>query len=169
MRDRFFTGTLILLVLFGCGILFKADSQAQWTLPKFHVCVKVTSDDENTKTLIESYINRELRSLGDVKVVTSMDTSHFLKVVAAERDSHWHKTGSVAIAVCFYRYSNIPEFYIKPDLLEMWQDLYISSMYTEPRVLSLLYPKKDLRRACEYITAIMDQEKFEPMRKIFNR
>ena len=70
MNNRFFIGTLILLVLLSCGILFKADSQAQPELPKFKVAVRV-NDLVNIvhKAEVESAIKRELRSLDDVQIV----------------------------------------------------------------------------------------------------
>lgn len=40
---------------------------------KFRVEVSVNCDDEGTKRLIESYIKRELRSLGDIVVSKTLD------------------------------------------------------------------------------------------------
>ena len=50
--------------------------------PKFWVNVKVTCDDAMLVSEIESYLKRELRSLGDVKISNSND--HVLSVVVVE-------------------------------------------------------------------------------------
>lgn len=70
MNNRFLIGILILLVLLSCGILFKADSQAQPEPPRFKVAVRV-NDLVNIvhKADVESAIKRKLRSLDDVQIV----------------------------------------------------------------------------------------------------
>ena len=55
MKNRFFKGTLILLVLLTCGILIKADSQIQ-TPPKFKVAVYVQCDNQVHQTQVEGAI-----------------------------------------------------------------------------------------------------------------
>ena len=70
MKNRYFTGTLILFVLLTCGILIKADSQIQPAPPKFKVAVSVACDENQAhQTLLEAAIKRELRSFGDVEIV----------------------------------------------------------------------------------------------------
>ena len=70
MKNRYFTCTLILLVLLTCGILIKADSQIPQAWPKLKVGVHVQcSNNQNVQSLIESHIKSELRSLGDVEIV----------------------------------------------------------------------------------------------------
>lgn len=70
MNNRFFIATLILLVLLSCGILFKADSQAQLTPPKFKVAVRVQCSDNIAHQLeVEGAIKRELRTFEDVQIV----------------------------------------------------------------------------------------------------
>ena len=70
MKNRIFIGTLILLVLLSCGILFKPDSLAQPEPSKFKVAVRV-NDLANIvhKAEVESAIKRELRSLDHVQIV----------------------------------------------------------------------------------------------------
>ena len=70
MNNRFFIGTLILLVLLSCGILFKADSQIQTSPTKFKVAVRVMCL-ENTvhQAEVEGAIKRELRTFEDVQIV----------------------------------------------------------------------------------------------------
>lgn len=69
MKNRYFTGTLILLVLLSCGILIKADSQIPQAWPKFKVGVHITCDNQAHQSQVEGAIKRELRSFGDVQIV----------------------------------------------------------------------------------------------------
>ena len=69
MKNRYFTGTLILLVLLTCGILIKANSQIPLALPKFRVAVNVECDNQAHQSQVEGAIKRELRSYGDVQIV----------------------------------------------------------------------------------------------------
>ncbi len=70
MKNRYFTGTLILFVLLVCGILFKADSQIQPAPLKFKVAVSVDCKvNPAHQSLIEGIIKRELRSFEDVQIV----------------------------------------------------------------------------------------------------
>ena len=92
----------ILMVLFVITT-FRGYTEQQ-TLPetnRFKVLVAVECDDENTKTLIESYINRELRSLGDVLIASQdMFPTHRLQIIAIEltKGVTKHKTGGIAIS-----------------------------------------------------------------------
>ena len=70
MNNRFFIGTLILLILLSYGILFKSDSQAQLTPTKFKVAVRVQGSDNIAHLLeVEGAIKRELRTFEDVQIV----------------------------------------------------------------------------------------------------
>ena len=70
MNNRFFIGTLILLILLRYGILFKSDSQAQLTPTKFKVAVRVQGSDNIAHLLeVEGAIKRELRTFEDVQIV----------------------------------------------------------------------------------------------------
>ena len=70
MNNRFFIGALILFVLFSCGILFKTDSKAQLTPPKFKVAVRVMcSENIAHKAEVEGTIKRKLQTFEDVQIV----------------------------------------------------------------------------------------------------
>lgn len=69
MKDRFVPGTLILIVVLSCGILFKADSQTQRLPYEFTTAVIVDCENQVHKSLIEDTLKRELRSIRDVKIV----------------------------------------------------------------------------------------------------
>ena len=69
MKNRYFTGTLILLILLISGILIKADSQIQPAFPKFRVAIYVNCENQSHQLQVEGVIKRELRSFGDVQIV----------------------------------------------------------------------------------------------------
>ncbi len=71
---------------------------------KFDVRVDLTSEDESTKNLIESYIKRELRSLQDVNIIPEkIYATYILALVIAEPtyEASGRKTGSIAISYVF--------------------------------------------------------------------
>ena len=79
------------------------DAQASHT---FKVAVNVTCRDENTGTLIQSYIKRELRSLGDVTIVDFDNAKYVLTVVAlADTYKSGRKTGGISLATAFLKRS----------------------------------------------------------------
>ncbi len=82
---------------------------------KYKVYVDITCDDKNTKTLVKSHIHRELRSLGDVQIVTSLDmtdmtASYGLNIVASELKNKLtgQKFEAIAISVVTVKYLTSP-------------------------------------------------------------
>ena len=116
MKNKYITGTLILLFLFICGILIKADSQIQSEPFKFKVGVKVSCEQNLVhQSLIERIIKRELRSFGDVQIVAG-DTNNplwdwLIKVHLIEsRGSHSNNLMGYATSIDFYVKIPIKDF-----------------------------------------------------------
>ncbi len=61
----------ILIILFIIMTFTGYTQQAVSANAKFNVVVSIVCNNEHTKTMIESYINRELRNLGDVLIDSS--------------------------------------------------------------------------------------------------
>ena len=118
---------------------------------KFRVYVGVSCDDENTKTLIQSKIKRELRSLGDVFIVGSDDARYILAIVAVELryETTRRKSGGIALGTMFLKKTPDEDYYY-PDLL----------VHTGDR-------KNDLERFCKSIVADLDTRWFERVRELF--
>ena len=95
---------MLLLVVF-CAVYFPGHAQQIVPLT-FNVLVKVSCSDETTKVLIESYIFRELRNLGDV-IVDSVDSpsvpyTHAIWAIVGEPERlGMGKTGLVIISATF--------------------------------------------------------------------
>ena len=61
--------------------------------------VAISCDDGTTKSLIESYIKRELRSLGDVSIVDKSNNELHLLAISHTSKSTGNKTGHTSISV----------------------------------------------------------------------
>lgn len=157
---------------------------------KHRVHVDVSSKDDTTKALIESYIKRELRSLGDVEIVDKKDAKYILVLVAIPLTSSGNKTGYTSIAIM--RLSNrIYGFDISLALYD-YQNTFVKDLSLEER--SSRYPKiaeiakehssvptyhypslilmvniadNDLQNTCKEIVAEFDVEVIEPIREIY--
>ena len=157
---------------------------------KFEVLVNVTCSDDITRTLIESYIKRELRSLGDVEIVDKEDPERILTLVAiAHTSTSGNKTGDTSIAVMrasksTYRF-NILDALIdyqqtfEKDLsdaernsrfrkmVEIAKEHDSSPAYYYPDLSLVVNIKdKDLQNTCKKIVAKFDVKDLEPIRKI---
>ena len=150
-----------------------ADSQLkadiQFELPRFKVNVSVSAEDEFTKSLIESHIKRELRSLKDVDVVPASEAFYFFRLVAIEgRYTTGVKTGSISIASSYFRRIQIPDFMLNPDHEEAWATLYANTIFTESSLFCQHYPTNELERACKNIVATFDQKQLEINRTLLD-
>lgn len=156
---------------------------------KFEVRVNVTCSDDITRTLIESYIKRELRSLGDVEIVDKEDPERILTLVAiAHTSTSGNKTGDTSIAVM-----RTSKFSYLPDILnalmdyrqtfekdlpagehgsrshkmgEIAEDHDSSPAYYYPDLSLVVNIKnEDLQNTCKEIVAKFDVKDLEPIRK----
>lgn len=119
---------------------------------KFRIHVAVAVDDENTKNLISSWIKRDLRNLGDVRIVSFDDAAYILGVVAVEPTlkATGRKAGDIAIGTAVSRRSGTdPALYHVPDLWVFTDDT------------------EDLEGLCKSIVATMDTRTLEPVRYLF--
>ena len=167
MKNRFFKGTLILLVLLTCGILIKADSQIQ-TPPKFKVAVYVQCDNQVHQTQVEGAIKRELRSFGDVQIVGS-DISNGLweyRIVV-------HLLGIEETGGKIYQYAYSVKFYEKvPNnhFDSRWQEYYrkYPAIYIPTGQTGYVGLNK-LEDMGKNAATKFDKDHLQPIRDIFTR
>ena len=136
-------------LIFSISFTGKQPSHAQAS-HKIKVFVSVDCKDENTKNLMQSWIKRELRSLGDVVIETGNDASYILKVLAIE--SEWQgagKTGNMAVAVNFLQVCRAP---------------HPITCFFEPKLLVFSFGTEDLERMCKVIVAEFDTQTLDPER-----
>lgn len=143
--------------------------------PKFRVKVSVTCEDDNTKSLIESYIKRELRSLQDVEII---DTKHgfVIDIVAIEMEYEvsGNKTGYMAYAYRFSRSASLDDLPVITNYfsenrekipVEVRANLVNLYRLSEHYGMWIRFFKtKDLKSECEQLVANFDTGILEPDR-----
>lgn len=114
---------------------------------KFKVHVNVNCDDEDNKSLMQSYIKRELRSLGDVLIVGPGDALFILTIVTVESTYPDTGAGSGDIATGVMFLSKTPD-----------------GDYYYPNLLVCSHNTEHLERVCKDLVAKIDTQEFEPIR-----
>ena len=155
MENKLIFRNLCLFSILGMFLSFTFTGQPSFAQKssKFKVHVGVSSEDEHTKSLIQSWIKRDLRSLGDVVIVGFDDSQWVLAIVAVETtyQATGRKSGGIAIGSMFLRKAGISNgLYYYPDLLVSTDDT------------------KDLEQLCKGIVADLDTRRLEPIRELFH-
>lgn len=152
-------------------------AQQEWNPDdfKFGVKVFVTADGilENT---IESYINRELRSLGDVSV--GEDNAWGLRIVAIKDESRGGRHLGYTLAVAYTKWTQpmVPDVYVdlllKPSGDANWLDRLretVRKPVLEYEHLSVhTGGDEDLKKMCRRIVVIFDSDLLGPARRSLN-
>ena len=139
---------------------------------KFKVSVSVginkNSESEISKAAIQSYINRELRSLKDVQIVAddypgiwkyNIDVSMF-----AITRKGGISTGSASISTLFLEKIENNHFN------DVWKPFHKKHPgYYYPRIQVYVYPIDELDQVCKEIVAEFDTIKLEEVRKLRTR
>ena len=139
-----FLALLTIIMTFTFGIIGHPQEKSAY---RFQVYVEIKTD-ENLKSLIESYIKRELRSLQDVDIVYTRDgMPHEIVVVAMEMETEsGRKTGGIAFAVNF-------------------QTQLRSGLYSLPNLMVQTGDKIALDGMCKNLVARFDTNYLEQRRK----
>ena len=169
MKNRYFTGSFIFLVLLTCGILIKADSQIQQEWPRFRVALSVRCGNNHlAESLMESYIKRELRSLGDVEIVGS-DTEYPLwsKLINIHAMEIHYRSGKSAeiLAICtnFYNRIDPAHFAVIKDFYKRFPSIGI------PSGSIAVHSIDDLESYCKGIVADFDKNQLQHHRDFRSR
>ena len=118
----------MLILLITCSMGFTGQPiQSQEAPEKFHFYVEVSCQHQTTKNEIESYVKRELRSLGDVEVnKKDYGYTHGLHIQA-----HWDLfTGKTSISFILVEYIERVQFlrpYLSEKKLEEIKDQIMSA------------------------------------------
>lgn len=93
--------SMLLLVMF-CVVCFQGHTQ-QVVPDTFNVFVHVNCENKVTQTLVESYMKRELRNLGDVRINSpnTLKTHTLYPVVIENQRLGTGKDGTMAMATTF--------------------------------------------------------------------
>ena len=162
---------VMFVLFFVCFCLSPLTVQAQKKEPgKFSTTVKVkVSADENIKGRIESYLKRELRSLGDVTVVDEKPSWEICLVALEQHDVEGEVT-SVVLSVVIL--TPLPA-----DLLGWVLKLNAEQVDYISRIGCFHYrahwlktgPPKGLKDICEGIIADFDSEHLESVREQYQK
>ena len=152
-----------LLLLMSVGFT-GAQNNAQ---SKFAVKVSVTANDD-IKGEVESYLKRELRSLGDVEV-TDWGYDYVLKVIILEHTykSSGNKTGQISCAYLGLKKFSVIDFAWKfpkeyhDTVIETTSYLFHGS---DTFVLVINRERAELKQLCQQIVAEFDTKLLEPYR-----
>ena len=151
----------------------KKDALKFLTDYRFKVNVGITCQDRNTKTLVESYIKRELRDFKDVDIV-SLKPSHQLNILLTEPTftTTGSKTGQVIIAVNYL----IPVYWENIFDTTKYSDAqkdFLKTMpaglcYSPPELALYTDDRNELRDLCQNIIADFDIRILEKQRLATN-
>jgi hypothetical protein len=176
---------IIIAICFGLlansGYVFAQDDSKKRSVtpfPKpiktsFRVQVIISSDDPIIKNVIESYVKRELRSLGGV-IVTDNDPEYAIEIVALHPETvEKCYINSIALSVVIRAPLNLSMIQVlaAATSLEKKEQHSIVRLYEGKDTLIrhfLLMPSIDnLRESCESIVADFYSDTLEPRRKLY--
>ena len=170
MKNRFFKGTLILLVLLSCGTLFKTGTQAQLNYPKFKVAVFVQCDENLAhQAEVEGAIKRELRTFGDVQIVGNdlrnglwdyRIRAHLFGI------TEYQRTDIRRYAICIRYDKKVPIHRFDPDWQAYYRDIPVIEI---PKGSIAIYGINKLGDLGEYIVTDFDKSYLQPPRDIYLR
>jgi hypothetical protein len=170
MRAPLF-GQLILassMILVSPGGVVSAQTEQQSF--SIRVQVSVEAENETLTSKIVSYLNRELRSLGDV-VVTDHEPQYKLYIVALEGEfTSGTQTGAIALStVLTMALKETTGGRMVKQLLEYKGSEWAFVLIEDERLFLHLWVQtggtKDLRSLCETIVATIDSKYFEAARR----
>lgn len=196
MKKLIFFIPIVIILLVMETTKYSADTQKDTPeIPElqFDVHVEISCDDNNTKSLIESYTKRELRSLGDVELVDRKDATWILSLVAIPHTSKTtgNKTGKTSIAIMrLYQFTCESEIYMgifkfvesydKVKLKDFSEDAFSKmweisndiapTVYNYPDLALIVnIEDNDLHKICKEIVAKFDVKDLEPGRERHQR
>ena len=160
---------LVVGLLLGMSVGFTG---AQKTAQKrtFRVGVSVGLSDASTKALVQSYIKRELRSLGDVEVVDFSVSDWQINISVLKEKSVSGVHQGYCMAVAYTRLYEIPN-YILDSMLKSSVSAERRALWFRPvrelvNILSVTGGTGSLKWMCESTVAHFDTETLDSMRNI---
>ena len=157
---------LILLSMFSIFCLAGKPIQSQTVPQKIKVSVNLASENESHKSLMLSYIKRELRSLHDVEIVdykpSNATWDYCISIVMFQIEyADGRKLDAVAMAKAYLK--RIPISRING----LWSDLYKKwAVVDEPNLSVKVTPIDKLDVECKTIVAKFDTDYLESTRKL---
>jgi hypothetical protein len=138
--------------------------------PRFSAKVKVSVEgEESVNSSVSSYLNRELRSLGDVELVDKDHEWEISVLILATRSVGGQNMGFVLSTVIIPTFSNQ---WLREYLIPKYQDLVLnitSGLSYYPKQWINIGGTKDIQEICKRIIANFDTTCLEENRKVFRQ
>ena len=150
-----------LILLLAALLLMKPAALEPKTV--FRVAVSVGSNDEATQALVESYIKRELRSLGDVKVVEADSDWNIEVSCGPTQNVQGIRTGYVA-GFAFSRRHVVPPYLIRANISSRMRTEHLSPVYAFEGVSAVSTGTEGLKWMCEVVVARFEADCLEQRR-----
>ena len=147
---------LVLLLMVGAPVTLSQKAM-------FRVAVEITTKDESIKSLIESYIKRELRSLGDVEVVKK-DPHLKIEMVCIKHKSKDGNHLGYAFATAFTRKHSTVDW-LRTDISEDLK-VFLTPVYVLENLYLKVGGRESIKSSCQEIVADLDTEHIEQLRSL---
>ena len=150
--------------------LFPVVHAQQTVKAEFHTTVKLkVSADKSIEHLITSYIKRELRSLGDVRIVEKYEDAMWqLELLGIEAEIRGgYQTGVVLTVLILRPFHNQPLLRVLPEEYRHRCNIATSGLHYFCNQWLRTGSSEDLRRICEKIVADFDSKYLEESRKMY--
>ena len=138
--------------------------------PAFRVGVSIQSNDGITETVVQSYINRELRSLGDVEVVPYSGADWQIIVMTMKEETLGGVHQGYCMVLAYVRVYKIPDHMLdtmlKPSISSALRQMWFRPVSGLIMVKSLPGGTDHLRQMCESAVASFDTDALDPMRNV---
>lgn len=149
------------------SLLLNSVANPQETQPfSARVMVDITAP-QNIKGTVTSYINRELRDIGDIEIVDDNE-EWLLEIIVLEFNTiSGSKIGYTFSTVILQKFNNL---YLERLIQEMWEEhvkMLTSNLYYCPRHSLQTSSTEDVRTTCNGIVAEFDTECLEAKRKLY--
>ena len=160
---------IIIIIVFLLIVSFTGNQlpQAQ-TAQKFKVAVLVDCENDNVKSLMESYIKGELRSLGDVQIVgNNFENALWQYMILLHATEPSYESGrKVGLLVVSYDFFEIVPYWhfneLRKDYYKQFPAIYI------PMSGTASYPIDNLDQLCKGIIANFDTINLQRVRDFRN-
>ncbi len=156
-------------LLLGMSVVFTGAPKAAQKRT-FRVEVSVGSSDASTEALVQSYVKRELRSLGDVEVVDFPVSDWQINISVLKEKSKSGVHQGYCMAVAYTRRYVVPnpilDSMLKPSVSAERRALWFRPVPAPVSVESVTGGTNSLKSMCESTVADFDTKRLDPMRNI---
>ena len=163
----------LLVFLFMMSVVLTGAQEIDKSSPKFQVDVEVSCDNSVLASEIESYLNRELRSLGDVEIVDNRFNEYYLSLLVIENSyESGQKTGEVTIAILGLLSIDRKKIFALQKNYDIPAEVFADATFdavfgyrNDCHFRLMTRSLQNIKLTCEQIVAGFDTEMIEPERQ----